>query len=142
MCCNLLRCLLIDIGLALLDESHSEIPELLEIVGSIEQLAPLETEPLNIFLDCFYVFSIFFLRIGIIHSEVTYASILLCNSEVNGDSLGMTDVKVAVWFRRETGLYTFSILTCCKVFFNFCLYEVLAFLFNCFRKFHNSTLLF
>ena len=43
---------------------------------------------------------------------------LLSHTKVKTDSLGVTDVKITVGFRRETCLYTASVLAVGQVFLN------------------------
>ena len=67
-------------------------------------LRPIEAQPVDILLNRVYIFCIFLHRIGVVKTQVGLATILLCQSEINADRLGMADVQVAVGFRRETGL--------------------------------------
>ena len=129
---DLLGGLLIDVGTALLDAPYGEVPEVLEIVGCIENLAPLEAQPLDILLDGLYIFHILFLRVGIVHAEVAHAPILGSHTEVHGDGLGVTDVQVAVRLWRETRLQTAAVLAFGQVFFDDLLDEVQTFLLNTF----------
>ena len=65
---NLLGSLFVDVCLALFDEADSEVPQLLEIVGSVIFVTPFVAQPLDVFLDGFYIFHIFFGGIGVIET--------------------------------------------------------------------------
>src|SRR5262245_48590525 len=62
--------LMIDVGLAGLDELHGKTVELLEIVRGVSQVpAPVEAEPADIALDRLDVLHVFLRRIRIVESE-------------------------------------------------------------------------
>ena len=112
---DLLRCLFVDVCLALLYEIHGEVPQLLEVVGCIEHLAPLESQPLDVALNGTHIFHVFLLWVGVVHTQVAHTAILLGQSEVDGYSLGMTYVQVAVGFGRETCLQPSAVLACLQL---------------------------
>ena len=116
--------LLVNVCLALFDEPHGKVPELLEIVGGIIYIAPLEAEPFDVFLYRINVFSVFFLRICVVEAQVAHAAELLRHAEVHANGLGMTDVEIAVRLGRETCLETAVILTVGQVARNDLLYKV------------------
>src|SRR6185503_7980560 len=78
---------IVDISFARFDQLRSPFIELIEIIGSIEQIFPLEAEPANIFLDGFNVFGFFFLRVRIVKTEISAAAELICQSEIEADGL-------------------------------------------------------
>ena len=102
--CNLFACLFINVGFAFFNQTNGKIPKLLKIVRSMINVAPFESQPFNVFLDGFYIFGIFLLGVGIVKSQVADATKFLRSSEVHANSFGMSNVQVAVRFRRESGL--------------------------------------
>ena len=81
----LLRGLLVDVCQALLDEPYGEVPQLLEVVGGIEDVLPVEAEPLDVAHDVLYIFRILLGGVGIVETQVTDASELLSSTEVHAD---------------------------------------------------------
>ena len=110
--------LFVNIGTSLLDEPNSEIPEFLKIIAGIINICPLETEPLDIVLYAFNVFCILFDRIGIIKTEITDSVMALSHTKVHTDGLGMSNVKITIWFRRESCLNTTAVLSFSEIFFH------------------------
>ncbi|CCZ70572.1 uncharacterized protein BN759_02712 [Bacteroides sp. CAG:702] len=88
----LFRGLFVHIRLSFLDEADGEVPQLLEVIGRIIFISPLESQPLDVFLDRFYVFHVFLRGVGIIEAQVAYASVFLGDAEVHADGFGMSDV--------------------------------------------------
>ena len=113
----LLGRLLIHVGLTLLDETDGEVVELLEVVGSVIDIAPTETQPADVTLDGFYIFGVLFGRVGVVETQVADAVVFLCDTEVHANSLDVADVQVAVRLRRKTRLDTSVIHSLCEVFF-------------------------
>ena len=126
---DLLGCLFIDISLAGFDKTDSQIVELLEIIGGIEYLAPLESQPSYIAFDGLYVFGVLFGRVRIVETQVTYTIVFLRDTEVHTNSLHMTNMQVAVRLRRETGLNTSVIHSVCQIFLYDLLNKIETFLF-------------
>ena len=121
--CNFLCSLLVDISMSLLDHPYSKLPQLLEVIGSIIDVAPLKAEPLDVLEDIFYVFVVFLTWVGVIKSEVADTLVFFGYTEVHADGLGMTDVKIAVRLWWKTGLDSTSVLTFLEVFLNQLFYE-------------------
>ena len=88
----LFRGLFVHIRFPFLDEADGEVPQLLEVIGRIIFISPLESQPLDVFLDRFYVFHVFLRGVGIIEAQVAYASVFLGDAEVHADGFGMSDV--------------------------------------------------
>ena len=99
------------ISFSFLDETDGEVPQLLEVVGCIIFISPLESEPLDIFLDGFHIFHVFFGRVGVVETQVTYSTIACGYPKIQANGLGMTDVEITVGLRRETGLDFSSVFT-------------------------------
>ena len=126
---DLLAALFVDISATLFDQGHSKLPKVLKVVGGIEDFSPMIAQPLNISLDRFHIFVVFLLRVGIVHAEVADAAELLRHSEVQGDGFGVSDVQVAVGFRRETRLKATAVLAGSEIIFHDLLDKVERFLF-------------
>ena len=124
--------LLVDVCFSFLDQLDCEIPELLEVVGSVIYIIPVVTQPFDIFFDGVHIFQIFFYRIGIVEAQVANTSIFLCNAEIQADGFGMSDMQVSVGFGWKTGLYSSLIFAFRQIFFHHCFNEVQA-LFAFFR---------
>ena len=121
--CNFLCSLLVDISMSLLDHPYSKLPQLLEVIGSIIDVAPLKAEPLDVLEDIFYVFVVFLTWVGVIKSKVADTLVFFGYTEVHADGLCVTDVKVAVRLWWKTGLDSTSVLTFLEVFLNQLFYE-------------------
>lgn len=102
--------LFVDVGLAFLDEADGEVPQLLEVVRSIVFVSPLVAQPLDILLDGLYIFHVFLGGVGVVETQVAYASVCGGDAEVKADGLGVSDVKVSVGLRREACLHSASVL--------------------------------
>ena len=101
---HLLLALVVDVGLAFLDQVLGPVVELLEVVGRvIEVLAPVEAEPAHVGLDGVDVLLLLPGRVGVVEAQVAAAAELLGDAEVQADRLGMADVQIAVRLRRKPG---------------------------------------
>ena len=94
--------LVINIGQSPLDQLFGPLVKLVEIVGCIQFLIPLESQPLDVLLDGIYIFDIFLDRVGIVVTEVGLTAIFLRQTEIQANALGMSQMQVAVRLRRET----------------------------------------
>ena len=108
--CDLLGRLLVDIGLAFLDQADGEVPELLEIIGRIVDVLPVEAQPLDVLLNGLDVFHVLLCGVCIIKTKVADAAVTLGDAEIHADRLGMANVQIAIGFGRESGLYPSSVL--------------------------------
>ena len=124
LCGNFFRSLLIYISLSRKNAPFGKIPKILKIVAGIANLAPLITEPLNVFFNGTYVFKVFLLGVGVIHTKVTLTAKFLSNAEVHCYCLCVTNMKITVGFRREARLKSSSVFTLCKVILYNLFYEV------------------
>ena len=113
---DLLLRLVVHIGQTPLDEVLGPLIQLVEIVGCIQLLLPLEAQPLDILLDGVHVLGVFLGGVGVVVAEVGFATVFLCQTEVEADALGVAQVQVTVGFRRETGHHGIY-LTLGQVFF-------------------------
>ena len=97
---------------SLFDEGYSKIIGFLEIVGTVEEtVAPIEAQPMDVFLDCFNEFHILFGGIGVIHAKIAQAVILFGSAKIDDQSFAVTDVQIAIGLRREAGMHGFSRIT-------------------------------
>ena len=99
---HLLLALVVDVGLACLDQVLGPRVELLEVVRRvIEVLAPVEAEPAHVGLDGVDVLLLLLGRVGVVEAQVAAPAELLGDAEVQADRLGMADVQIAVRLRRK-----------------------------------------
>ena len=52
------------------------------------------------------IFIIFFCRICIIKTKVTFAIIFFCNSKIQANGFGMTNMKISIGFWRKTRMHS------------------------------------
>ena len=71
-------------------------------LARIALAGPLEAEPVDVLLDVLGVLVGLLGRIRVVESEVALAIKELGHAEVNADGLGVSDMNVAVRFRRKT----------------------------------------
>ncbi len=106
---DFLLTLVVDIGQALLYQSHGPLVELVKIVGCVEFVGPLKAQPLDILLDRVNVFGILLHGVGVVKAQVGGSAVFLGETKVQADALCVADMQVAVGFRRETGHYGFML---------------------------------
>ena len=95
---------IVNISLAVLDELDCTVVDEIKIVRSEKHVFPPETEPLDILLDCVDIFDVLTGRIGIVKTKIAYAVVLLRRAEIYAQSLGVTDMEIAVRLRRKSRL--------------------------------------
>ena len=101
---DLLGALVVDVGLAGLDQLFGEIVELVKVIGGVEAiLAPVEAQPAHVFLDGVDVFDIFLGGVGVVEAQVALALIIAGQAEIQADALGVADVQIAVGLGGKTG---------------------------------------
>ena len=103
----LLLRLVVDVRQALLDELHGPVVKLVEIVRGVTLHGPVESQPLDIAFDRIHVFDILLHGVGVVETQIAFASVFLREAEIYADALGVTYVQIAVRFGRETGLNSF-----------------------------------
>ena len=81
-------------------------------------ILPVCTKPFDILHNGIHKFHLFLGRIRIVESHMECAAILLCQSVIQKDRFGMSDMKISVWFRREPGAHMI-IHPLCKIFIYF-----------------------
>ena len=109
---------LADVGQPLLDELHGILIVLLEVVGAVEKaVAPVKAQPMDILLDGVHVLGVLLGGVGVIHAEVAETAELLGGAEVDAQGLAVSDVQIAVGFRRKPGVdgLSLELTTLCDV---------------------------
>ncbi len=123
---NLFCCLLVNVSVAVLDHPHGKFPQLLKIVGSVIDVAPLESKPLDVVQDILHILCVLLARIGVIETQVTHAVIVVGHSKVHAYSFCVSDVQIAVRLWRESCLYASRVLAFFKVFLHNLFYKANA----------------
>ena len=100
---DLLLGLVIHIGEPPFDKVFSPLVKLVEIIGSIQFLVPLEAEPFDVFLDGIHIFGVFLGRVGVVIAKIGLSAVFLRQAEIQANAFGVSQMKVAVGLRRETG---------------------------------------
>ena len=78
---HLLRALVVDIGVAALDQVFGPAVELIEIIrGVIQMRTPIEAEPAHVALDRVDIFLLLLRRVGVVKAQMTTAAELLRRS--------------------------------------------------------------
>ena len=114
------------ISLSFLNELHSGLIHLLEIIRSKEQsVIPFCPQPFYIGFDGLYELCLLFGRVRIIKTQVELSAIFFCQSVIQQNGLGMSNVQISVGLRRKAGMHGI-INAFCKVFVNLCLYKILG----------------
>src|SRR3990172_6555965 len=93
----------IHVGLALFDELHRELVQLLEVVRSVAFPGPLEAQPLHVPLDVFDVLNSLGLGIGVVEAQVAPPAIVERDAEVQADGLCVPDMQIAIRLGRKAG---------------------------------------
>ena len=120
---DLLGRLLIDISVAVADHPQGEVPEALEIVARVVDVAPLEAEPTDVLEDVLHILVVLLAGVGIVETEVAHAIVVLGHAEVHTDCLGMANMQVAIGLGREARLNAAAVLAFGQVFFYQLLHE-------------------
>ena len=121
---DLLLRLIINIRETVLNELLRPQVKLVEVVGSVMLLRPLETQPFDVVPDGIHIFGVFLHGVGIIKTQVGLAAVFLSDTEVQTDGLGMTDMQIAVRFRWKSGIYFRIVFPVLDVFFDNLLNEI------------------
>ena len=90
-----------------MNQLNSKFIHLVKIIRSIKKpVFPVKTKPFYIFNDGLNIFILFFYRIGIIKSQITFSTISFCNSKIQANGFRMANMKIAIWFRWESRMNT------------------------------------
>ena len=72
------------VGQALLDEAHSQLVGLFEVIAAVEEaVTPVKAQPVDILLDSVYELGVLFGGVGVVHAQVADAAELLSRAEVD-----------------------------------------------------------
>ena len=100
----LLRGEVADVGFAAADQLLRALIHFLEVIARIvEVFAEVEAEPAYVVDDRLLVFGVLLGRIGVVEAEVTEAAVLLSDTEIQADRLGVADVEIAVGLGGKAG---------------------------------------
>ena len=127
-CRNLFLALVVDIRHALDYHLLGPFVELVEVIGCVKLFLPIESEPLDVFLDGVDVLGILLCGIGVVVAEIGLASVLLREPEIDAEALRVPEMKVSVGLGREAGEYGTD-LPALEVVFDYFFQEIEAFLF-------------
>ena len=90
---NLFRRLLIHIRLARFNQLYGIFVQRLEVIACVVlPSVPFEPKPRNVFSDGIDIGCIFFHWIGVVKTQIDCASILLCQTKIHANRLGVADV--------------------------------------------------
>ena len=68
-------------------------------------LAPVRSQPFNIFFDGIHEFHSFLCRIGIVKTHMERAAVFSGKPIIQKDGFGMSDMQITVGLRREPRAY-------------------------------------
>ena len=92
------------VGISLLDQLSRPVIQLTEVITGEAKFIPFEPEPADVLLDRIDVALLLSGWVGVIETEIASALILLSESEVQTDRLGVTDMKKTIRLWRKTQL--------------------------------------
>ena len=96
---------LIHESLAFLNQLQRNLIIFIKIAGRIKKsVLPIEAKPFYVLLNGFYILHILFCGVGIIKTQVAFAAVQICQAKVQADGFCMTDMQVAIWFGRKSGV--------------------------------------
>ena len=96
---------------------------MVKIVGcEKESVLPVCSQPLYISLDRLYELCLLLGGVGIVKTQIEFAVVFLGQAVVQQNTLGMSDMKISVGFRRETGVYSI-VYALRQIFLNDLLYK-------------------
>ena len=103
---HFVRGLLVDVGVARLDEVFRKAVHVLKVgAREVEVLLfavlPAEAQPLHAVQNAVDVLLVFLHRVRVVEAHVAVAAVVAGQTEIEADALRVTDVEVAVRFRRE-----------------------------------------
>lgn len=87
----------IDVRKSLANQRDGEFIEFVEIIGCVQFLRPGKSQPFDVVLDSFNILRFFRYGVRIVESEISLATVLNGQSEVEANTFGMAQVKIAVW---------------------------------------------
>ena len=133
---DLVERLVVDVRQTLLYQQLGPLVELLEIVGGVVLLRPVEAQPVDVLLYGVHILGVLLDGVGVVEAQVRLAAVLLSQSEINAYRLGVADVQVAVGLGWKTGLDG-SVLALAEALFNN-LFQEIKLSFGSVGLFHNK----
>src|SRR5882757_11283582 len=110
---DLLLRLIVDIGMAGLDQALRPVIEPVEIIrGVIEVGSPVVAEPVHVGLDGIDIFLLFLGRIGVVEAQMAAPGKFLRDAKIKGNRLGVADMQIAVrlgWKSRHDPAVFFGV---------------------------------
>ncbi len=96
--------LVVDVGLAVVDQQLRPLVDLLEVVAGVQRFAGVVAEPRQVGDDPVDVRRILGVGIGVVEAQIAHAAELAGELVIERDRLGVPDVEVAVRLGWEPGL--------------------------------------
>ena len=90
-----------NVRLAVLYELDGALVHLVKIVACIKHRIPFKSEPLDVGLDAFHIFDVFFDGVCVVKAEIAFAVVFIFHSEVDAQGLCVSDMQIAVRLRRK-----------------------------------------
>jgi len=91
-----------DIGLVTFDKFYSQIIQLGKVITRVGDLPRLITKPSHCIQDTLKIPRFLCFRISIVVPEIALAAMECCIAKVDKNGFRMSNVEIAVGFRRET----------------------------------------
>ena len=121
---DLFRSQVTHICLSFFDQFYCAFVHLLKIIGcKVKMILPVSPQPLDIFFDRIHKLHFFFGRVGIVKTHMESSIVFFCQSVIQKNGLGMSDVQIPVRLWRETGAHMI-VNAFCKVFVYFLFNEI------------------
>ncbi len=98
-------------------------------------LSPVETHPMDVFLDGFDILHVLFFRVGVVQAQVAAPPVLKRYAEIDAEGLGMPNVQVTVGLGRKTRHHPAAVFPGPNVLLHPLADKILALFLSCF--FHN-----
>ena len=112
------------------NQLHCALVHLVKIVrGKKQPVLPVRAKPFDIRLDRLHKLDVLLGRIRVVKTHVELAAVFFCDSIIDKNRLGMTNVQIAVWLRRKARMYRI-IYTLCQILVNH-LFDKVSRSFNC-----------
>ena len=111
----LLAGLLVHVGVPVLYHPDGEVPQLLEVVGGIVYVLPVEAQPFDVFQYVLHVLGVLLAGVGVVEAQVADTVIFLRHAEIHADGFRVAYVQVSVRLWREARLYASPVLARCQV---------------------------
>ena len=115
---NLLLGEVIDVRQPAADEVERKLVNLIVLLGRIIHIGVVETEPVDIVLNRLDEFFLFLGGVCIVKAEIANAAKAFSGQKIDGKRLYVTDMQIAVRFRREARLHPSAVFALGKIGFD------------------------